>query len=181
MERNQVIRSLVTVAAGAVLLTACGGTSSTASKTTSPPAKVTSSSAPASTAPTTTESSAGTSSTVDVCKVVPAATAAQLSGQAITTADTQTNTQPGVSGCDYSNDDSSVQVEISIFKNGASTYDAARSGSANASDVSRLGDKAFYDGEGTLYVQVGSNVVQVNGVQSSEKSAALARPVVEAL
>jgi len=117
-----------------------------------------------------------------VCKVVPAATAAQLSGLAITIANTQSEqVQPGEYGCDYTNEADDAQMEILIFENGASSYDTFRNGSPNATDVSGLGDKAFYDGEGTLYARVGANMVQVNGVESSDRCAALARPVVAAL
>ncbi len=47
--------------------------------------------------------------------------------------------------------------------------------------MSGLGDKAFFDNDGTMYVLAGNNLIQVNGVKTADQCAALARPVLAAL
>ncbi len=84
-------------------------------------------------------------------------------------------------GCNYGNDDDSLQVEVTVFEHDAkTTYNTFSTGSNNTS-VSGLGDKAFYDNDGTMYVLAGDNLIQVNGLNSSDQCAALARPVLAAL
>lgn len=113
---------------------------------------------------------------------VSAASAAQLSGQPITTADAMTEAAPGEYGCAYGNADDSLQVEVQVFEQGtAPSYDALLSGSKNASPVGGLGDKAFFDNDGTMYVLVGSTLIQVNGLNTADECAALARQILAAL
>jgi hypothetical protein len=103
-------------------------------------------------------------------------------GSAITTADAETEGQPNQYGCNYGNADDSLQVEVTVFDhNAASTYNAFFSGIKGATTVSGLGDKAFFDNDATMYVLAGSNLVQVNGLNTADECAALARPVVAAL
>ena len=47
----------------------------------------------------------------------------------------------------------------------------------------RVGFEHFYlyDNDSTMYVLAGDNLIQVNGVDSADKCAALARPVLAAL
>jgi hypothetical protein len=47
--------------------------------------------------------------------------------------------------------------------------------------VCRLGDRAFFDNDGTMYVLAGNNLIQVNGLNTAGESAALARPILAAL
>jgi hypothetical protein len=119
---------------------------------------------------------------IDVCAILPAVSAAKLSGQGFTKANPRTGLQPQEYGCAYGNDDDSLQMEVTVFEhNAASSYDFFVSGSKNTSTVSNLGDKAFFDNDGTMYVLAGSNLIQVNGLKTAEQCAALARPVLAAL
>lgn len=118
---------------------------------------------------------------ISVCAALPAASAAKLSGKAITTATSQTGQELHKYGCAYSNEDDSVQVEVMVFEqNAAQTYNFLLSATKNARAVSGLGDKAFFDNDGTMYVLAGSNLIQVNGLDTAEQCAALARPVLAA-
>ena len=92
-----------------------------------------------------------------------------------------TESGPGAYGCGYGNADDSIQVEVQVFEQSAPTYDALLSGSKDASPVSGLGDKAFFDNEGSLYVLDGSTLIQVNGLSTADECAALARPILAAL
>jgi hypothetical protein len=154
------------------------------------------SNSPASSGPTTGGSAAGqpsaastSSSTgaasahpVDVCATLTAASAAQLSGQPITTATAISEQAPSEYGCAYSSADDSVQVEVQVFEHdAASSYATFLSGSPGASTVGGLGDKAFFDNDGTMYVLAGSTLIQVNGLNTANESAALARPILAAL
>ena len=119
---------------------------------------------------------------IDVCATLPAASAAKLSGKAITTATRRTGPELQEYGCAYSNGDESVQVEVMVFEhNAAQTYNFLLSATKNARPVSGLGDKAFFDNDGTMYVLKGNNLIQVNGVKTADQCAAVARPIVAAL
>lgn len=124
---------------------------------------------------------AGADQAVDVCAAVDAASARRLTGQPITTADTQAGLQAREYGCVYGNDDDSLQVEITVYRHdAASTYDTFSAGISGATQVSGLGDKAFF-ADGTLYVLAGTALIVVNGLDTADQSAALARPVLTAL
>ena len=170
--------AFVAAAAAVLSLAACGGSSAAGSPTTGGASSAGHSPATGTAAP----AAAGSAHPIDVCMTVPAASAAQLSGQPITTADTITG-QPGVYGCAYGNDDDSLQVEVQVFEqnNAAPSYDVFLSGSKNATTVNGLGDKAFFDNDGTMYVLAGSALIQVNGLNTADECAALARPIVAAL
>jgi hypothetical protein len=113
---------------------------------------------------------------------VPAASAAQLSGEAIVRATPTAGLQPREYGCGYGNADDSQEFEITVFEHDAATsYDFFSTGSKNATPVSGLGDKAFFDNDGTMYVLAGPDLIQVNGLMSADLSAALARKVLAAL
>jgi hypothetical protein len=119
---------------------------------------------------------------IDVCALLPAASAAKLSGLAVTTANPRAGLQPQEYGCGYTNADDSVQFEVTVFEHDAATsYDFFVSGSKKASPVSGLGDKAFFDNDGTMYVLKGNNLIQVNGVKTAAQCAAVARPVLAGL
>jgi hypothetical protein len=119
---------------------------------------------------------------IDVCAALPAASAAKLSGAAFTTANPITNLQPQEYGCAYSNDADNVQGEVKVFEHDAAvSYNFLLNGSKNAQPVRDLGDKAFFDNDGTMYVLVGSNLIQVNGLKTADQCAALARPILAAL
>jgi hypothetical protein len=119
---------------------------------------------------------------IDVWAALPAASAAKLSGAAFTTANPITNLQPQEYGCAYSNDADNVQGEVKVFEhNAVATYDFLLNGSKIAQPVRGLGDKAFFDNDGTMYVLAGSNLIQVNGLKTADQCAALARPILATL
>lgn len=125
---------------------------------------------------------AGAAHPIDVCATVTAAKASQLSAQPITEAHPESGLQDLEYGCGYSNDDSSVQVQLTVFEHDAkSSYDLFSSQSKNVTQVPSLGDKAFYDNDETMYVLAGNNLIQVNGVDGADHCAALARPLLAAL
>jgi hypothetical protein len=119
---------------------------------------------------------------MDVCAALPAASAAKLSGAAFTTANPITNLQPQEYGCAYSNDADNVQAEVKVFEHDAVvSYGFFVNGSKNAQQIHGLGDKAFFDNDGTMYVLAGGNLIQVNGLKTADQCAALARPILGAL
>jgi hypothetical protein len=170
---------LVAAAVAALSLAGCGGTASAGS---GPTHSNSSGGAQPPASSATSPAGAGSAKAIDVCKGLPAASAAQLSGQGITTADSITEQSLDQYGCAYGNDDDSVQVEVTVFEhNAATSYDYFLSGSKNASTVGGLGDKAFFDNDGTMYVLAGNALIQVNGLNTADECAALARPIVAAL
>jgi len=136
-----------------------------------------SASATPSSAPSTEASSAANA--VDVCGLISVATAAQLSGQPYTTATPETGHFG--SECAYNNDDSTAQgVNLSVdSQNVDSTWQLVQ-GSGGTS-VSGVGDKASWDNDNTLYAVSGSVIIQVNGLDSRDKSVALAKALLAAL
>jgi hypothetical protein len=173
------------VALAAVL--AAGGLASCGSSTKSSTATTTSSAAPsegasspaATGSPTTAAASSSTAKTADVCTLISATTAAQLSGQPYTTATQQSGDNQA--RCAYNNDDSTAEgVNLTIFSQGVdTTWQAVHIGSFT--DVSGIGDKAFWDNDNTLYAQSGSMLIQVNGLESQANSEALAKALLNAL
>lgn len=118
--------------------------------------------------------------TIDVCTVLDAKTAAKLSGEPYT----QAVSQKGdfASQCAYDDDSSSgIGVNVTIYTgdNVATTWQLVHTG--DITDVSGVGDKAMWDKDNTLYAMVGQTLIQVNGLTSEAKSAALAGPIVAAL
>jgi len=155
-------------------LVGCSSSSSTPGSSTQPAA-----SSPASSG---TKATPAPGKPIDVCAALPAASAAKLSGAAFTTANPITNLQPQEYGCAYSNDADNVQAEVTVFEhNAAGSYDFFFNGSKNALPVRGLGDKAFFDNDGTMYVLAGSNLIQVNGLKTADQCAALARKILAAL
>ena len=81
----------------------------------------------------------------------------------------------------YSNDDSSVQVQVQVFAvDGPSMWQLASTAKTNTK-VSGVGDDAVYDGDGTLYAKKGATTIQVNGLDSADKCAALAKEILAKL
>jgi hypothetical protein len=173
-------RHAAVLAAGvaALSLAACGSNSAAGNA----PTTSASTAGQPSAAGTGNSTGAGSARPVDVCMTLPAASAAQLSGQPITTATAITEQAPSEYGCAYSSDDDSVQVEVQVFQHdAASSYATFLAGSPGASAVGGLGDKAFFDNQGTMYVLLGNNLIQVNGLDTADQSAALARPILAVL
>jgi hypothetical protein len=171
--------TVVAIGLTALSMTACGA-SSEAGQTGGAPASGAASSSSAASAQGAT--STGSTHRIDVCAVLPAATAAKLSGLAVTIANTLTPSGPEEYGCGYTNDGDSVQFEVKIFEhNAAQSYDFFVSGTKQPTIVNGVGDKAFFDNDGTMYVLKGNRLIQVNGVKTADQCAAVARPIVAAL
>ena len=170
--------TVVVITLATLGLTGCGSSDQSGQTGGSPASAVASSSS------TNAQGATSTAAThpIDVCAVLPAATAAKLSGLAVTIGNTLTGLEPQEYGCGYTNANDDVQFEVKVFEhNAATSYDVFFSGSKNATPVSGVGDKAFFDNDGTMYVLKGSNLIQVNGVKTSDQCAAVARPIVAAL
>lgn len=130
---------------------------------------------------TTARTTPGTKS-IDVCTVLPVAQAAKLSGQPYTTAAPTGVAEGWTSGCAYNNDDATAQgvnVNIDTSDRVANTWNLVHTG--NTSDISGVGDKAFWDKDNTLYAVSGRTLIQVNGLESQDKAAALAKAIIHAL
>lgn len=126
-----------------------------------------------------TEASSTGADAVDVCTLISAAKAAQLSGQPYTTATPESGNFG--SECAYNNDDSTAQgVNLSIDKQNVDNTWQLVQGAGGAA-VSGVGDKAIWDNDNTLYAVSGSVIIQVNGLDSEDKSVALAKAFLAAL
>lgn len=124
---------------------------------------------------------AGTKS-IDVCTALPVAQAAKLSGQPYTTAASTGIAQGWTSGCAYNNDAATAQgvnVNIDTSDRAANTWNLVHTG--NVTEISGVGDKAFWDRDNTLYAMSGTALIQVNGLESQDKAEALAKAVIRAL
>lgn len=171
----------IVVAMGLTMLTVTGcGSSAESGQAANSPATSAASSSPQAAALGSTSSAPARP--IDVCAVLPAATAAKLSGLAVTIGNPLKGLQPQEYGCGYTNATDDVQFEVKVFAHDAATsYDFFSSASKKATPVSGVGDKAFFDNDGTMYVLKGTNLIQVNGVKTADQCAAVARPVVAAL
>jgi hypothetical protein len=167
-----VVAALVVAPLGA--LTACGsagGAGAAAGGAAAPPAA-------ASPAADSASPAGAPAHTVRICALISAAQAAKLTGQPYTVAAQQAG--DWASQCAYNNGDATAQgVNVTLFTNAASTWSVVHRG--DISDISGLGDKAFWDNDNTLYVMSGTDLVQVNGLSSEQDSEALAKPVLNAL
>ena len=124
----------------------------------------------------------GAAKPIDVCTVLPVAQAAQLSGQPYTTAEPTGVAEGWTSGCAYNNDDATAQgvnVNIDTSDRVANTWNLVHTG--NISQIGGVGDKAFWDKDNTLYALSGTVLIQVNGLESPDRSAALAKAIIRAL
>ena len=166
------VAALAVAALGA--LTACGaagGGSAAAGAAATPPAATPPAAGSASPA-------GAPAHTVSICAVISAAQAATITGQPYTVAASQAG--DWASQCAYNNSDATAQgVDVTLFSNATSTWNLVHSGAY--SDISGLGDKAFWDNDNTLYVLSGTDLIQVNGLSSEQASEALAKPVLDAL
>lgn len=119
---------------------------------------------------------------IDVCILLPVAQAAQLSGQPYTVAAPTGVAQGWASGCAYNNDDATAQgvnVNIDTSERAANTWNLVHTG--NMVEVHGVGDKAVWDKDNTLYAMSGTTLIQVDGLESQDKSEALAKAVIRAL
>lgn len=119
---------------------------------------------------------------IDICTLLPVAQAAQLSGQPYTTAEPTGAGQGWSSGCAYNNDDATAQgvnVNVDTSDRVANTWSLVHTG--NVVEVHGVGDKALWDKDNTLYAMSGTTLIQINGLESEDKSEALAKAVIRAL
>jgi hypothetical protein len=131
---------------------------------------------------TTPTTPAGVAKSIDVCTVLPVAQVAKLSGQPYTTAAPTGIAEGWTSGCAYNNDDATAQgvnVNIDTSDRAANTWSLVHTG--NITEISGVGDKACWDKDNTLYAMSGTTLIQVNGLESQDKSEALAKTVIRAL
>lgn len=181
VKQSALVRVVVPLIAFALLAGCSSSSGNSASTTSTPKAK--------SSAPSQNNGKGaanGTSGTkakpIDVCTVVDAAKAKSLSGWDITSATKNTQLMANEYGCNYSNDASDKQFEISVFEHDATTnFSVFQNGSKNATNVSGVGGKAFWDNDGTLYVLNGNALIQVNGLDNSDTSVKFANLIVAAL
>lgn len=174
---NHRVPAAVVLAIAAVsALAACGPASSSSSAAAAPA----SAAAAASSGPAQADGGS-TAKTISVCSVLGAHQAATLAGQPDTTAVSEDPGGGTGSRCAYNNDDSTAEgVNVTVWtSDAATTWQEVHTGSV--ADVSGLGDKAFWDNDNTLYVLSGTDLIQVNGLDSEKRSEALAKPVLDAL
>jgi hypothetical protein len=175
-----------TAVAALALLTAChsgadaagGGDAGTTATATAAAAGAASSPA-AQAGASTAAAGAGTGKTIKVCDVISAAQAGKIAGQPYTVAVPQK--ADWTSRCAYNNDASTTEgVNVSYSAvNAENTWNLVHTGTLT--DISGLGDKAFWDNDNTLYALTGSDLVQVNGLDSQQQSESLAKLLVDAL
>ena len=166
----------VVTALALAMLTGC----SSSSKTTGAPASPARTAVAAATASAgSTTAPASTSTSIDVCTAVPAATVVRLSGKPYTVA-TPVTSGLGL-GCAYddvTNSDGGVTLTVSFTK-AEDTWQAVHTGSIT--NISGVGDKAFWDNDNTVYAVSGSTIIQVNGLDSQAPSVALAKALLAAI
>lgn len=180
--RRSTSAAVATALIAAATLTGCNShknTATPAQASSSPGASTRSSSPAVGGSSTSSESSSTEANAVDVCGLISAAKAAQLSGQPYTTATPETGHFG--SECAYNNDDSTAQgVNLSVdSQNVDNTWQLVQS--SGGTKVSGVGDKAVWDNDNTLYAVSGSVIIQVNGLDSEDKSVALAKAFLAAL
>lgn len=103
-------------------------------------------------------------------------------GKPYTTATPTGIAQGWTSGCAYNNDDATAQgvnVNVDVADRAANTWKLVQTG--NLSEVGGLGDRAVWDGDNTLYTMSGTTLIQVNGLESEDRSEAIARAVIQSL
>jgi hypothetical protein len=160
--------------AGAAAVAANTKTSTDAATTTADAATPTASAVSAPATPTT--------KSINICTAVPPATVVKLTGKPYTVASPDGAAAAGADArCAYDdvdNTDSGVTLSV-FFENAETTWQAVHTG--NVTDVSGVGDKAFWDNGNTLYAVRGSTLIQVNGLDAEQPTIALAKALFDAL
>jgi hypothetical protein len=169
--------ALAPIALGATLLAGCGGAATTPGG--SQPGSGNSSAA--SNTGANSGSGGGTSINdgighpVNVCSLLPASTAASLSGLPITVAEEQDTPSYKLWVCNYTVADGTNGFTISVLAlDAAPGYDANVSADSSAQPVSGLGDKAYTGTTGTEAL-FGNYSIDVSNLQSASASEALIR------
>jgi hypothetical protein len=161
------LAALAVVAIAGGLVTACGGSSGN-------PAT---SSQPAGGGSGTTSSGGGGSINdgighpVSVCTLLPAATAASMSGLPITVATEGDTPSYKIYSCDYTSADGTQGFDVDVLGlDAAAGYGADLGASPSSQPVSGLGDKAFETGNGVqaLFGNVDYKVANLANASASE-------------
>ena len=162
------LAALIPIAAGAALLAGCGG-AATSSGGSQPGAGSGGSSSGS--------INDGIGHAVNVCSIMPAATAATVSGLAITVAQEQDTPSYKLWVCNYTTADGTNGFTISVLAlDAAPGYAADLQADGSAKPVSGLGDKAF---AGTSGVEAlfGNYSINVSNLESASASETLIRDV----
>ncbi len=115
---------------------------------------------------------------VSVCTLLPAATAASITGEPITQATEDDTASYKIYACDYSSADGTTEFRISVLAlDAAAGFDGdfqANQQGSGAKQISGLGDKAF---SGVLGVQAlfGNVSISVSNLQSDDAAETLIR------
>lgn len=120
---------------------------------------------------------ASTVTSTDICSRISAAKASQLAGQSFTKATPESVGWPATCAYTDSNGDG-VSLDYSN-QNVDNTWQLAHTGTFT--DISGIGDKAFWDNNNTLYAVSGQVLIQVNGLNSQDQSEALAKAFLNAV
>ena len=131
---------------------------------------------------TSTSASTAAAKSINICTAVPPATVVKLTGKPYTVASSDGAAAAGADArCAYDdvdNTDSGVTLTV-FFENADNTWRLVHTG--NVTDVSGVGDKAFWDNGNTLYAVSGSTLIQVNGLDAEAPTVALAKALLDAL
>jgi hypothetical protein len=165
--------ALAPIALGATLLAGCGGASTSAGG--SQPASGGSSSSSGGSSNSGTGIEDGIGHPVNVCSLLPASSAASISGEPITVAQEQDTPSYKLWVCNYTSADGTTGFTISVLAlDAAPGYDADLTANGTVQPVSGLGDKAFTGTTGTEAL-FGNYSIDVSNLQSSSASEALIR------
>jgi hypothetical protein len=168
------LAALAPIALGATLLAGCGS-SPAASGGSNPGSGSSNNSSNVSSSGGSSAVEDGIGHPVNVCSLVPASTAASLSGEDITVAQEQDTPSYKLWVCNYTNADGTDGFTISVLAlDAAAGYDGALQADSNAKQITGLGDKAF---SGILGLQAlyGNVSIDVANLQSDSASEALIR------
>jgi hypothetical protein len=164
----------VPLALGATLLAGCGG-SSTAAGGSQPGSGSSNTDANSGSGGGGTSINDGIGHSVNVCSLLPASTAASISGVPVTVAQEQDTPSYKLWVCDYTTADGTNGFTISVLAlDAAPGYEADLTANGTVQPVSGLGDKAFTGTTGTEAL-FGNYSINVSNLQSSSASEALIR------
>jgi len=169
---------LAPIALGATLLAGCGGSANAAGGSQTGAGSANSSSGASSNSGSSgggTSIDDGIGHPVNVCSLLPASTAASISGVPVTVAQEQDTPSYKLWVCDYTTADGTDGFTISVLAlDAAPGYDADLTANGTVQPVSGLGDKAFTGTTGTEAL-FGNYSINVSNLQSSSASESLIR------
>lgn len=186
---NARVSAIALAAAAVVTLAACHSSAKTSAAPATPANTTAASTAAGASTPSaastsvaaSTSGSAATKS-INICTAVPPATVVKLTGKPYTVASAAgaaaADADARCAYDDVDNTDSGVTLSV-FFENAETTWQAVHTG--NVTDVSGVGDKAFWDNDNTLYAVSGSTLIQVNGLDAEAPTVALAKTLLDAL